>query len=156
MSDRITATAPMLGWREWVSLPALGIERLQCKVDTGAKTSSLHAMDIETFAGPDGTPWVRFRTLGADPDASPITCEAALVDERVVSDSGGHREQRCVILTPVIIGSRILPIELTLTHRDTMRFRMLLGRTAMQDRFLVDPTRSFLAGSPSSTPEPFA
>lgn len=144
-----------LGWREWVSLPTLGIDLIKCKVDTGARTSALHAFDHDIYTDDQGQSRIRFRLHPDQGNTERVVlCDALLIDERVVTDSGGHRELRRVIRTPVVIGPWILPIELTLTNRDTMRFRMLLGRTAMMHRFVVDPTRSFLAAMPSTTPEP--
>ena len=138
----------MLGWREWAALPALGIERIKCKVDTGARTSALHAFFTETYME-GGRARVYF---GLHPDQLStdrvIECTADVADERTVSDSGGHREKRIVIVTPLVIGAIERPIELTLTSRDSMRFRMLLGRTAMHGHFTVDPAASFLAGYP--------
>lgn len=138
----------VLGWREWAALPDLGIRRIKCKVDTGARTSTLHAFFVRRFVD-QGQPRVCF---GIHPLQRRMdmerTCTADLVDQRMVCNSGGHREKRYIIRTPIIIGDRRWPIELTLTARDTMRFRMLLGRTAIHRRFLVNPAASYLAGAP--------
>jgi hypothetical protein len=141
----------VLGWREWVGLPELGIARIKAKVDTGARTSALHAFRLETEQRDDGQ-WVRFWVHPLQKNVSEIAvCEAPVVDYRNVRDSGGHEEQRFVIRTPVQIGEHCWPVEVTLTDRDSMGFRMLLGRTAIRRNYLVDAARSYLTMARETT-----
>ncbi len=135
---------PLLGWREWVSLPELGLSKIKAKIDTGARTSALHAFALEPFKEKNQEK-IRFEIHPNQHDTSEIiTCVANVIDLRWVSDSGGHREKRYVIYTPITIGDQTWPIEVTLTERDSMLFRMLLGRSAIRKHFVVNPARSFI------------
>lgn len=139
-----------LGWREWVSLPGLELAWIKAKVDTGAKTSCLHAFSIKEFTV-DNKKWIRFGIHPHQKDTeTELLCEAEVIDERMVTDSGGHKEKRYVISTEIMLANQRWPIEITLTSRDNMRFRMLLGRTAMEHKITVNPGKSFLLGKPTT------
>jgi len=134
----------VLGWEEWVSAPGLGLPALKAKVDTGARTSALHASVIEPF-GPPEAPQVRF-LVHPDPDnpGLEITCSAPVIDRRNVTSSNGETELRFVIRTDLQIGDATWPVEVTLTNRDQMAYRMLLGRTSITEGMQVDPNQSFV------------
>lgn len=136
-----------VGWREWLALPDLAIPAVKAKIDTGARTSALHTFDLATFIENDQE-FVRFRLhpLQRREDIE-LQCTAAVIDRRVVKDSGGHAEERLVIASQVRLGEHCWPIELTLTNRDDMMFRMLLGRSALKSAgLLIDAGSSFVLG----------
>ena len=138
----------IVGWREWVSLPGLGVGWIKAKVDTGARTSALHAFDLEQVDR-DGEPWVRYSVhpwQGSDEDA--VVCESRVVDRREVRSSSGHAEERYVVQLDVSMGGQVVDAEVTLSKRDEMGFRMLVGREALCQGFLVDPSGSYLGGRP--------
>ena len=142
----------VVGWREWVGLPDLGVERLKAKVDTGARTSALHAFDLETFTR-GGLEWVRFVVHPLQGKMKPsIPAEAPVAELRRVTSSNGKSELRPVIVTTVELQNKRWRIELTLTRRDEMSFRMLLGREALRRHCLVNPGKSYLGGKPPDAP----
>jgi hypothetical protein len=150
--DRTNANVPealaVLGWREWVALPDFGIPHIKAKVDTGARSSSLHAFDIETF-DQQGRTFVRFTVHPRQRSAvGTVVAEAEVLDFRTVRSSSGKAAMRIVIVTHVSLLGRTWPIELTLANRDAMGFRMLLGREAIRGRMLVDPGSSYHGGRP--------
>ena len=134
---------PTVGWREWIALPELGIENIKVKVDTGARTSALHTFSMDYFER-DGAEWVRIGVHPIQKSDREWFTEARVIDKRVVRDSGGHEELRPVIETLIHLGQHAFRAELTLTSRDNMKFRMLLGRKALEGRFLVDAQGSYL------------
>ncbi len=140
----------VVGWREWVSLPQLGLPAVKAKVDTGARTSAVHAFDIERIKR-DGQDWILFNVQPIQRDTTIIRrCEAPLVDIRRVTDSGGHSGDRFFISTDLTIGPITRTIEITLSQRNDMLFRMLLGRTALVPGIQVDPSLSFSLGRVSA------
>lgn len=146
--DHVPDTNIIAGWREWVKLPGFGVPWLKAKLDTGARTSALHAFEQEEFRRED-TDWVRFvihpwQVSAADP----VAVELPIHDRRMVRSSSGHAAERLVVLTDIdLMGVRI-SAEVTLSRRDEMGFRMLIGREALRQRFLVDSGRSYLGGHP--------
>jgi hypothetical protein len=142
-------TPGVVGWREWVALPALGIPAIKAKIDTGARSSAIHAFDVELFRRRRAH-FVRFKVHPIQRDTeTTIAAEARVLDHRHVRSSSGHADERPVIVTELELLGERWPIELTLANRDQMGFRMLLGREAFRGRCLVDAARSFLAGRPS-------
>ena len=139
----------VVGWREWVALPDLGIPAIKAKIDTGARSSALHAFDVEHFRR-QGRRMVRFGVHPYQRDtAREVLCEAELLDERRVRSSSGEARVRPAVSVRVKLLERVWTIELTLTNRDEMGFRMLLGREAVRGRLLIDAGHSFVAGKPS-------
>jgi ribosomal protein S6--L-glutamate ligase len=135
----------IIGWREWCALPELALPGVLAKIDTGAKTSSLHAFDIRSSARGEG--WIAFSVHPVQRRKRPvIQCEARCVDIRVVTSSNGTSEERPVIETTLVIGGRSFLSEITLTNRDEMGFRMLIGRQSLNRRFVVDPALSYCCG----------
>jgi len=145
---------PVIGWREWVGLPDLGIKQIKVKVDTGARSSSLHAYDLRFFDR-DGTQWVRFKIhpIQRKIDKT-VEVEAPVLEYRSVRSSSGKATTRPVILTDVHLLGLTWPAELTLASRDEMGFRMLLGREAFRGRFLVDAGKSYYGGKPKRKLKP--
>ncbi|MBL6987158.1 MAG: ATP-dependent zinc protease [Methylobacter sp.] len=141
---------PMLGWREWVALPELKLTKIKAKIDTGARSSALHAFAIEPYRK-GGQRWLMFaiHPLQNRCDVM-IECHAPVKDRRFVTDSGGHKQRRYVIETQLVLGLSLIRAEMTLTNRDSMRFRMLLGRTAMDTQFIIDPSASYCQGKPDA------
>ncbi len=136
----------VIGWREWCALPDLELPGVLAKIDTGAKTSALHAFKIKKFSRA-GKPWVRFAVHPIQRHRHPeIYCESPILDIRDVTSSNGARESRIVINTTMAFGPHTFLTELTLTNRDEMGYRMLIGRQSLTKRFLVDPGLSLTLG----------
>lgn len=136
-----------IGWREWVALPDLGLPAVKAKVDTGARTSALHALHIERFTRDGGKDWVAFTAQPLQRTSSiERRCEAPLIDIRRVTDSGGHTQERFFITTRLCIGNMTRDVEITLSPRSNMLFRMLLGRTSIAPLMMVNPSLSYTVG----------
>lgn len=143
MSELLQKNPTIIGFREWISLPNLELPALKAKIDTGAKTSSLHAFEIKLVRR-GGKPYVRFKVHPIQKNQDVVViCRAPLIDRRVVTDSGGHKELRYVINTTIQMGTHKKVIELTLTNRESMKYRMLIGREALK-QFYIDPSQSYL------------
>lgn len=148
MENLNRSNLPVIGWREWVGLPDLAIKRIKVKVDTGARSSSLHAFDLEDFER-EGVKWVRFRVhpVQRNNDKT-VQAEAKILEYRSVRSSSGKASLRPVIVTNISLLGVSWPVELTLANRDEMGFRMLLGREAFRKRFLIDAGNSYYGGRP--------
>jgi len=134
----------VIGWREWVLLPDLTTVPIRAKIDSGARTSAIHAFNIEPYEE-DGDRYVRFDLHPRKRHRAPsVACTAKVADERVVKNSGGHEEHRYVVETRLQIGAQVWPIELTLANRDTMTFRLLIGREALRGKYWVDAGKSYV------------
>ena len=146
-SQSAASSLPIIGWREKVTLPKLDISTVKAKIDTGARSSALHAFDIELFKRGE-VEFVRFKVHPVQRSRKKVVvAEAPLLEIREVRNSGGKAESRPVISTVVALGGKEWPIELTLTNRKQMGFRMLLGRQAVRRRFLVDSGKSYIQSS---------
>lgn len=136
----------VIGWREWAAFPDLGVERINAKIDTGAKTSAIHAFRVKE-AKIDGVAHVEFYLHPRQRRRKPeIFCRAVVADKRIIRSSNGQEEERYVVETRLHLGGRLWKIELTLTNRDAMGFRVLIGRDALRRKFIVDPGASYLLG----------
>lgn len=141
---RPPARKKKIGWREWVRLPDLHVGRIKAKIDTGARTSALHAFKVMPFTK-DGAAFVRFTIHPVQRHRKPeIACVGRVIDQRRITDSGGNAQERYVVRTTLKLGKSSWPIELTLSNRDSMGFRLLIGRQAIRRRYVVDPARSFV------------
>lgn len=141
-------SSTVAGWREWVSLPQFGVDWVKAKLDTGARSSALHAFHLERFRR-GGADWVRFSIHPWQRSAEDQSwAELPVHDERIVRSSSGHQQERYVVLMDVQLVGRVVQAEMTLSRRDEMGFRMLIGREALRQGFWVDPGRSYLGGRP--------
>jgi hypothetical protein len=149
-SKRLSKAAqrPIIGWREWVGLPDLGVQKIKAKIDTGARSSALHAFNVEPFRR-RGEDWVHFEIHPLQRNNTRIVrAKARVADQRHVRSSNGMREARYIIRTTLLLGRETWEAEISLTNRDEMGFRMLIGRSALRKRFVIWPDASFRAGAP--------
>lgn len=138
----------LAGWREWVSLPGVGVPWIKAKLDTGARSSAIHAFDLEELEK-DGATWVRYSVHPwQKSDADAVAVESPVVDVRHVRSSSGHADERYVVMMDLSLMGRTITAEMTLSRRDEMGFRMLVGREALRQGYVVDPGRSYLGGRP--------
>ncbi|WP_229116620.1 ATP-dependent zinc protease family protein [Parenemella sanctibonifatiensis] len=143
-----TTDPTIVGWREWIRIPSLGVPWIKAKIDTGAKTSAIHAFDLRVVDR-DGTDWLRFVLHPWQASAADaVQVELPVHDSRAVRSSSGHVEDRYVVSVPIELAGRELTAEVTLADRDEMGFRMLIGREALSQGFLVDPSLSYAGGRP--------
>ncbi|MGH8042460.1 MAG: ATP-dependent zinc protease family protein [Rudaea sp.] len=136
---------PVIGWREWLSLPDLGLAAIKAKIDTGARSSALHVETIEEFRRDDST-WLRFTVAPRRRSERRVICEAPAVDRRRVTDSGGRIGERWFIRTRIGLAGASWEAEINLSDRRNMLFPMLLGRSALRGRFRVDPDLAYVCG----------
>ena len=139
---------PIVGWREWAALPGLGVGAIKAKLDSGARTSSLHVESIETYLD-GGVPFVQFRVRLRRAAAQAVTCRAPIVDRRRVTDSGGHRDERWFVMVEAELARQRFEMEMNLTDRGAMLFPLLLGRSAIAGRFRIDPSLSYTCSRPA-------
>ncbi|MBD8881139.1 MULTISPECIES: ATP-dependent zinc protease family protein [Rhodanobacter] len=142
MTDPANPSPIVLGWRERLALPRLGIAQLKVKLDTGARSSALHVESLETFLR-EGIMWLRFTVRAGRYPSDTVCCEAPALDRRMVTDTGGRRTERWFIRSEILLAGRRFEAEINLTDRRHMLFPMLLGRSALHGRFVVDPARAY-------------
>ncbi len=145
MVERGKPSKQVLGWREWLALPDLGIHAIRAKIDTGARSSALHVDTLESFQS-GGREWVRFTVATEVTEVDQVVVESTVHDRRLVTDSGGHVSERIFVRSRLLLAGQEYSVEINLTSRRNMLFPMLLGRTALARHFLIDPGRSFRAG----------
>jgi hypothetical protein len=147
-SEKSSRSLPVIGWREWVSLEQFGIPTIKAKVDSGARSSSLHVFELDEFER-EGQKWARFKVHPIQKNSEvEVEVEAPILEHRSVRSSSGKAQVRPVVQTTISMMGQSWPIEITLASRDKMKFRMLLGRQAFRGRFLLDAGVSFCGGRP--------